>query len=63
LDEGSRLNIEVHIILKGNKSFFVWLIKAFVQILPTEKDLEMTDMCWLNIDEGKLKLREIAILH
>lgn len=63
MDEGSRLNIEVHIILKGNKSFFVWLIKAFVQILPTEKDLEMTDMCWLNIDEGKLKLREIAILH
>ena len=35
----------------------------FVKRWPTEKELEMPDIPWLSVDEGILRLREIAMLE
>ena len=40
-----------------------WLAEAFVKRWPTEKELEMPAMPWVSVDEGMLRLREIAVLE
>ena len=35
----------------------------FIKRWPTEKELEMPDIPWLSVDEGILRLREIAVLE
>ena len=42
---------------------FEWLAEAFIKGWPTEKKLEMPDIPWFSVDEGILRLREIAMLE
>jgi hypothetical protein len=39
------------------------LAEVFIKRWPTEKELEMPDISWLCVDEGILRLREIAMLE
>ncbi|XP_031204443.1 Friend virus susceptibility protein 1-like [Mastomys coucha] len=63
LSRDSRFNMEARTVQKGVKSLFEWLAEVFVKRWPTEKELEMPDIPWLSIDEGILRLREIAMLE
>lgn len=47
---------------KGVKSLFKWLVEAFVNRWPIEKELEMPDIPWFSLDEKILRLRENAML-
>ena len=42
---------------------FEWLAEVFIKRWPTGNDLEMPDIPWLSVDEGILRLREIAMLE
>ena len=44
-------------------SKFEWLAEVFIKRWPTGNDLEMRDIPWLSVDEGILRLREIAMLE
>jgi hypothetical protein len=48
---------------KGVKSLFEWLAEVFIKRWPTGNDLEMPNIPWLSVDEGILRLREIAMLE
>jgi hypothetical protein len=61
LSGDSRFNMGAHTVLKGVRSLFEWLAEAFIKRCPTEKELEMPDVPWLSVDEGILRLREIAV--
>ena len=39
------------------------LAEAFIQRLPTEKELEMPDISYFSEDEGPIRLREITMLE
>jgi hypothetical protein len=56
-----RFNTEAHTVKKGVKSLFEWLAEVFIKRWPTGNDLEMPDIPWLSVDEGILRLREIAM--
>ena len=40
-----------------------WLADAFVKVWHNEKELKMSDILWLSVDEGILRLRRIAMLE
>ena len=63
LSRDSRFNTEARIVKKGVKSLFEWLAEVFIKRWPTGNDLEMPDIPWLSVDEGILRLREIAMLE
>jgi hypothetical protein len=42
---------------------FEWLAEVFIKRWPTGKELEMPDIPWISVDDGILKLREIAMLE
>lgn len=63
LSRDSRFNMEARTVKKDVKSLFEWLTAAFIKRWPTEKELEMPDLPWLSVDEGILRLREIAMLE
>ena len=42
---------------------FKWLANIFIKRWPIEKELEMPDIPWLSVDEGILRLRQIAVLE
>ncbi|EGW01337.1 Friend virus susceptibility protein 1 [Cricetulus griseus] len=63
LSRDSRFNMEARTVRKGVKSLLEWLTEAFIKRWPTEKELEMPDLPWLSVDEGILRLREIAMLE
>jgi hypothetical protein len=63
LSGNSRFNSEACIVKKGIKSLFEWLAEVFIKRWPTRNDLEMPDILWLSVDEGILRLREIAMLQ
>ncbi|XP_026641285.1 Friend virus susceptibility protein 1-like [Microtus ochrogaster] len=63
LSRDCRFNMEARTVKKGVKSLFEWLVEAFIKRWPTEKELEMPDLSWLSVDEGILRLREIAMLE
>lgn len=58
-----RFNMEARTVQKGVKSLFEWLAEVFVKRWPTEKELEMPEIPWFSVDEGILRLREIAMLE
>ena len=39
------------------------LLMSFIKRWPTVNDLEIPDILWLSVDEGILRLREIAMLE
>ncbi|KAL6037658.1 hypothetical protein STEG23_020039 [Scotinomys teguina] len=63
LSRDPRFNMEAHTVKRGVKSLFEWLTEVFVKRWPAEKELEMPDVPWLSVDEGILRLREIAMLE
>ncbi|XP_052048775.1 Friend virus susceptibility protein 1-like [Apodemus sylvaticus] len=63
LSGDSRFNMEARTVQKGVKSLFEWLAEVFIKRWPTEKELEMPDIPWLSVEEGILRLREIAMLE
>jgi hypothetical protein len=63
LSGDSRFNMEARTVKKGVRSLFEWLAEVFIKRWPTEKELEMPDIPWLSVDEGILRLREIAMLE
>lgn len=63
LSGDSRFNREACTVKKGVKSLFEWLAEVFIKRWPTGNDLDMPDTPWLSVDEGILRLREIAMLE
>lgn len=63
LSRDSRFNMEARTVQQGVRTLFEWLAEAFIKRWPTEKELEMPDIPWLSVDEGILRLREIAMLE
>jgi hypothetical protein len=63
LSGDSRFNTEAHIVNKGIKSLFEWLAEVSIKRWPTGNDLKIPDIPWLSVDEGILRLREIAMLE
>lgn len=63
LSRDSRFNMDARTVKRGVKSLFEWLAEAFIKRWPTEKELEMPDVLWFSVDEGILRLREIAMLE
>jgi hypothetical protein len=62
LSRDFRFNMEARRVKKGVRSLFEWLAEVFIKRWPTEKELEMPAIPWLSVDEGILRLREIAML-
>jgi hypothetical protein len=65
LSENPKFNMEACTIRKkkkGIKCLFKWSAETLVQRWPTEKELKMSDISWLSVDEGILRLREFAML-
>lgn len=48
----------ITVFLKGVKSFFECLAKAFVKRQPTETKLGMPGIPWSSVDVGILRLRK-----
>ena len=44
-------------------AFSEWLAEAFVKRYPTGKELEMSDIPWISVDEGLLGLKKISIVE
>jgi hypothetical protein len=63
LSGDSRFNMEARIVKKDVKSLFEWLAEVFIKRWPTGNGLEMPDIPWLRVNEGILRLREIAMLE
>jgi hypothetical protein len=62
LSRDSRFNMEARTFKKRFQKF-EWLAEVFIKRWPTGKELEMPDIPWISVDDGILKLREIAMLE
>jgi hypothetical protein len=59
------LDIMINKSLKKKKRCqkFEWLAEAIIKRWPTEKELKIPDIPWLSVEEGILRLKEIAVLE
>lgn len=58
-----RFSVETRTGKKKVSNVSLNVAEAFIKRWPAEKELEMPDIPWLNIDEGILRLGETAVLE